>query len=438
MSTIKPLDIYVGDVKVFPDVDLSFLGSSIAQSDTFGDMMAFYNAINTQHWAYVTELGTMETEYWKPNVTPMFMPVVEESDDSPWHNNTQNYQNYWNFNGMSSLYEIPFNIDAKWVVSDKNGSHAFEGCRRVIHISFDPNKPVRPLIMKDDQGNVVLKTEASLGTMFGGSDYLESITGLVINDIQDFTYDTSYIQTGATLYYDDHGYRAGETEYVDDDTTYAYNINTYSWMFQSCRYLKTLDVTFPSVMHTNSIDTMFYECYRLPDDQFPTLNLVPLNPNNTINISNSFYNCTYLAHVPITEASWQYIDNAESAFAGTTFLHTVDIPANAPHLNNIRNILPPHFDSSNPDTLIIRTESLMTKYKSGEIGDPSQLYAFNPADVYDSNPDWQLYFHMYVPDSQYSDWVDFFDNITDTERGQGTWFTDSYLHPVSEYVEPQN
>ena len=432
MSTIKPLDIYVGDVKVFPDVDLSALGSPIVQSDTFKETMAFYNAINTQHWAYVTELGTMETEYWKPNVTPMFMPVVEESDDSPWHNNSQTYQNYWNFVGMSSLYEIPFNIDAKWLVSDKAGGHAFEGCSRLRRISFDPNKPVRPLIMKDDHGNVVLKTEAAVGGLFTGITYLESITGLVINDIEDATYDTSYIQTGATLYYDDNSFGAGKTENVDDGASFASTISTYSWMFQDGRHLKTLDVTFPSVMHTNSIDTMFYECQVLPDDQFPTLNLVPLNPNNNIDISNSFVDCMQLSHVPITDASWQYVQNAYNAFNGTN-IHTLDIPATATHLDSIGGIMNYHWNNSAPDTLIVRTESLMTRYKSGEIDDPSRMFAFNPADLYDSNPDWQLYFHMYVPDSQYSDWVDFFNNITDTERGQGTWFADNYLHRVSEY-----
>lgn len=437
MSTIKPLDIYVGDVKVFPDVDLSVLGSPILQSDIVKETMAFYNAINTQHWAYVTELGTMQTEYWTPNITPMFMPVVEESDDSPWHtDNSQTYQNYWSFSNMYTLYEIPFNIDAKWLASDRGGSGAFDSCSRLRHISFDPNKPVQPFIMKDDHGNVVLKTEACIGNLFANSKHLESITGLVINDIQDFTYDTNYIQTGATLYYDDNSFGAGRTEYVDDGASFGATINTWGWMFCNCNKLKTLDVTFPSVMHTNDINAMFFHCDNLPDDQFPTLNLAPLNPNSTINIQNSFAYCSNLAHVPITEASWQYIQTASGVFSNMTLIHTVDIPANATHLDNINDIMPAHFDSSNPDNLIIRTESLMSKYKSGEIGDRNQMMAFNPADVYNSNPDWQLYFNMYVPDSQYQDWVDFFNNITDTERGQGTWFSDSYLHRVSEYVEP--
>lgn len=432
MSTIKPLDIYVGDVKVFPDVDLSFLDSTIAQSDTFTDMMAFYNAINTQHWAYVTELGAMETPYWKPNVTPMFMPVVEESDDSPWHTNTQPYQNYWDFSNMYTLYEIPFVIDVKWLASDRSGSHAFDSCSRLGHISFDPNKPVQPFIMKDDQGNVVLKTEACIGNLFANSDHLESITGLVINDIQDFTYDTNYIQTGATLYYDDNSFGAGRTEYVGDGASFGTSVNTWGWMFYNCYNLKTLDVTFPSVMHANIIDAMFFNCAKLPDDQFPTLNLVPINPNETINIQNSFLQCNQLEHVPITAASWQYIQTASGAFYDTN-VHTVDIPATATHLDNIRNIMSHHWNYSAPDTLIVRTESLMTKYKNQEIDDPSQLYAFNPADFYSDDPDWQLYFNMYVPDSQYQDWVDFFNNITDTERGQGTWFADNYLHRVSEY-----
>ena len=429
-TTIKPLDIYVGDVKVFPDVDLSALGSPIVQSDTFTEIMAFYNGVNMQHWASVNALAAYQAG-WTNNVTPMLMPVVEESDDSPWHTNSQNDQNYWTFKEMITLYEVPFNIDAKWLANDRYGSLAFIMCDKLKTLSFDPNKPAAPFIMKDDHGNVVLKTEANLGSLFARCGHLRSITGLVINDIQDFTYDTSYIQNGATLYYDDHNVNAGQTEGVGDVN--SFNIDTYAAMFQECAYLTTLDVTFPSVMHTNDIGSMFFYCNILPDDQFPTLNLVPLNPNRNINISASFMRCTYIEHVPITEASWQYIDNAESAFAETTFLHTVDIPANAPHLNNIRNILPPHFDSSNPDTLIVRTESLMTRYKSGEIDDPSRMFAFNPADVYDSNPDWQLYFHMYVPDSQYQDWVDFFNNITDTERGQGTWFADNYLHRVSEY-----
>ena len=430
MSTIKPLDIYVGDVKVFPDVDLSFLGSTIAQSDTFKDMMAFYNAINTQHWAYVTELAGMQTEYWTPNVTPMFMPVVEESDNSPWHNNTQNYQNYWDFNSIYTLYEVPFVIDPKWLANDRYGSSAFFMCDKLKTLSFDPNKPAPPFVMKDDQGNVVLKTEANLGSLFCRCGRLRSITGLVINDIQDFTYDTSYIQNDATLYYDDHNVSAGQSIGVGDANEFT--IDTYVSMFQECSNLTTLDVTFPSTMHTNDISQMFFFCDKLSDDQFPTLNLAPLNPNRNIRIDSSFNRCPLLEHVPITTASWQYIDNTEAAF-GDTNVHTIDIPATATRLDNIRNIMSYHSKSSSPDTLIVRTESLMTKYKNQEIGDPSQLYAFNPADVYDSNPDWRLYFNMYVPDNQYSDWVDLFNNITDTERGQGTWFSDNYLHRVSEY-----
>lgn len=430
MSTIKPLDIYVGDVKVFPDVDLSALGSPIVQSDTFEEMMTWYNMESREKAADARVL--YENEYgWTRYVTPIFMPVVEESDDSPWHTKETMNSNFWDFREMGTLYEVPFAIDPKWLRNDRYGSQAFIMCDKIKTLSFDPNKPAAPFIMKDDQGNVVLKTEASLGALFCRCENLRSITGLVINDIQDFTFDTSYIQNDATLYYDDNNAFAGQAEGVGDVN--EFRIDTYTGMFQECIKLTTLDVTFPSVMHTNDIGNMFFYCASLPDDQFPTLNLVPLNPNRNISMNAAFYRCPLLAHVPITAASWQYIDNAEAAFGDTTFLHTVDIPANAPHLNNIRNILPPHFDGSNPDTLIIRTESLMTKYKNQEITDASQLMAFNPADVYDSNPDWQLYFNMYVPDSQYQDWVDFFNNITDTERGQGTWFSDSYLHRVSEY-----
>ena len=430
MSTIKPLDIYVGDVKVFPDVDLSFLGSSIAQSDTFEDMMAFYNIINTHHWAYVAELGGMPTEYWTPNVTPMFMPVVEESDDSPWHNNAQNYQNYWSFSQMHTLYEVPFDIDPKWLANDRYGAQTFFMCDKLSSLSFDPNKPAAPFIMTDDQDNVVLKTEANLGSIFNRCANLRSITGLVINDIQDFTYDTSYIQNGATLYYGENNAFHGSSVGVDDANEFT--IDTYNGMFQECNQLTTLDVTFPSVMHTNSIGEMFFFCPLLPDDQFPTLNLAPLNPNRNISINSSFNRCSLLEHVPITTASWQYIDNASSAFAETN-IFTVDIPATATHLDNINNIMSHHWNSSTDDLLIVRTESLMTKYKNQEITDASQLYAFNPADFYSDDPDWGFYFHMYVPDSQYQDWVDFFDSITNTERGQGTWFSDNYLHPVSEY-----
>ena len=435
MSTIKPLDIYVGDVKVFPDVDLSVLGSTIVQSDTFEEMMAFYNIINTHHWAYVAELGGMPTEYWTPNVTPMFMPVVEESDNSPWHNNAQNYQNYWSFSQMHTLYEVPFDIDPKWLANDRYGAQTFIMCDKLSSLSFDPNKPVAPFIMTDDQGNVVLKTEANLGGTFCRCSNLKSITGLVINDIQDFTYDTSYIQNGATLYYGDNNAFHGSSFGVDDVNSFA--IDTYNSMFQECYQLRTLDVTFPSVIHTNNIGDMFFGCNYLPDDQFPTLNLVPLNPNRNISITDAFLGCWELEHVPITTASWQYIDNAAYAFDSTR-VHTIDIPATATHLDNIYYIMN-NGGSSTPNTLIVRTESLMTKYKNQEITDASQLFAFNPADQYNGDdPDWGFYFHMYVPDSQYSDWVDFFDNLTNTERGQGTWFSDNYLHPVSEYVEPQN
>ena len=434
MSTIKPLDIYVGDVKVFPDVDLSGVGNPITETDTFEEMTAWYNMESREKACdaqalYANEYG------WTRYVTPMLMPVVEESDDSPWHTEGTWQSRFWDFREMGTLYEVPFAIDPKWLRNDRYGSQAFIMCDKLKTLSFDPNKPVAPFIMKDDQGNVVLKTEANLGALFARCGHLRSITGLVINDIQDFTYDTSYIQTGATvyLYYDDHNVNAGQTEGVDAD---SFNIDTYAAMFQECAYLTTLDVTFPSVMHTNDIGSMFFYCLYLPDDQFPTLNLAPLNPLRNISISQSFRQCNQLEHVPITEASWQYIDNAESAFSDTS-VHTIDIPANATHLNNIHEIMNYHWNESAPDTLIVRTESLMTKYKNGEI-DAGNLLAFNPADIYSDDPDWQLYFHMYVPDSQYSDWVDLFDNLTNTERGQGTWFSDNYLHPVSEYVEPQN
>lgn len=431
MSTIKPLDIYVGDVKVFPDVDLSGVGNPITETDTFEEMTAWYDCISREKAADARVLFTNEYG-WTRYVTPMLMPVVEESDDSPWHTKETMNSNFWDFREMGTLYEVPFAIDPKWLRNDRYGSQAFIMCDKIKTLSFDPNKPAAPFIMKDDQGNVVLKTEANLGSLFTRCGQLRSITGLVINDIQDFTYDTSYIQNDATLYYDDYNVNAGQSEGVGDANSFT--IDTYTGMFQECGYLTTLDVTFPSVMHTNDIGSMFFYCHSLPDDQFPTLNLVPLNPNRNISISQAFHQCDHLEHVPITEASWQYIDNAEYAFSSTN-VHTVDIPATATHLNTIHEIMSYHNNEGGPDNLIIRTESLMTKYKNGEI-DSSHLLPFNIADHYNGDdPDWRLYFNMYVPDSQFSDWADFFNNITDTERGQGTWFSDKYLQPVSAYSE---
>lgn len=434
MSTIKPLDIYVGDVKVFPDVDLSALGSPIVQSDTFEEMMTWYNMESSEKACDARTLWANEWG-WTRGTTPIFMPVVEESDDSPWHAEGTLESKFWDFSEMGTLLEVPFDIDPKWLKNDRYGSQAFIMCDKIKTISFDHNKPAAPFIMKDDQDNVVLKTEANLGSLFNRCANLRSITGLVINDIQDFTYDTSYIQNDATLYYDDDNVRAGQSIGVGDANEFT--IDTYNGMFQECTQLTTLDVTFPSVMHTNSIGEMFFYCPLLPDNQFPTLNLAPLNPNRNISISASFYRSSLLEHVPITNASWQYIDNAENAFAETN-IFTVDIPATATHLDNIRNIMSHHWNTTKQDQLVVRTTSLMTKYKNQEITDASQLYAFNPADFYSDDPDWGFYFHMYVPDSQYQDWVDFFDNITNTERGQGTWFSDNYLHRVSEYVEQQN
>lgn len=431
MSTIKPLDIYVGDVKVFPDVNLNGVGNTITETDTFEEMTAWYNMESREKACdaqalYANEYG------WTRYVTPIFMPVVEESDDSPWHTEGTWQSRFWDFREMGTLYEVPFAIDPKWLKNDRYGSQAFIMCDKLKTLSFDPNKPVAPFIMKDDQGNVVLKTEANLGSLFSRCGQLRSITGLVINDIQDFTYDTSYIQNDATLYYDDYNVNAGQTEGVGDANSFT--IDTYNSMFQECAYLTTLDVTFPSVLHTNTIGNMFFYCLYLPDNQFPTLNLAPLNPNYNISISDSFHRCALLEHVPITTASWQYIDNAEYAFYRTN-VHTVDIPATATHLNNIRTIMSYHNNDGGPDELIIRTESLMTKYKNGEIGDPGQLIPFNPAYHYNGDdPDRRFYFNMYVPDSQFSDWADLFNNLTN-ERGQGTWFSDKYLQPVSAYSE---
>lgn len=433
MSTIKPLDIYVGDVKVFPDVDLSGVGNPITETDTFEEMTAWYDWICREQAADVKNLYVNEYG-WTRYVTPIFMPVVEESDDSPWHTKETMSSNFWDFEEMNTLYEVPFAIDPKWLKNDWYGSRTFAYCDKLKTISFDPNKPASPFIMKDTDGNVVLKTEANLGSLFGGCSRIRSITGLVINDIQDFTYDTSYIQNGVYLLYDDRNVRVGYSEYVGDANEFT--IETYNGMFGQCYDLTTLDVTFPSVIHTNDISNMFLSCWVLPDDQFPTaLNLAPLNPNRNININASFAQCNLLAHVPITEASWQYIQNADSAF-GDTKVHTVDIPANATHLDNIRSIMSYHNNDGGPDNLIIRTESLMTKYKNGEISDPGQLIPFNPADHYNGDdPDWRLYFNMYVPDSQFSDWADLFNHFTDEERGQGTWFSDKYLQPVSAYSE---
>lgn len=432
MSTIKPLDIYVGDVKVFPDVDLSGVGNPITKTDTFEEMTAWYDWICKEQAADAVVLWRNELG-WTRGTTPILMPVVEESDDSRWHTKETMNSNYWDFEEMSTLCEVPFVIDSKWLKNERSGSHAFRWCEKLKTLSFDPNKPAAPFIMKDDQGNVVLKTEANLGSLFSDCYILGSITGLVINDIQDFTYDTNYMQSGATIYYDDYNYRAGQSESVDDVNSFT--IETYNGMFDGCPNLTTLDVTFPSVMHTNNINDMFYGCQSISDDQFPTLNLVPLNPNSPISIHGAFFGCNQLEHVPITEASWQYISDAVSAF-GSTNIHTIDIPANATHLDNIDDMIRYHNNDGGPDEIIIRTESLMTKYKNGEIGDPRQLMPFNPADLYNGDdPDWRLYFNMYVPDSQFSDWADLFNHLTDEERGQGTWFSDRYLQPVSAYSE---
>jgi hypothetical protein len=216
MSTIvKPLDIYVGDVKVFPDVDLSGVGNPIVQSDTFEEMMTWYNMESSEKACDARTLWWNEYG-WTRGTTPIFMPVVEESDDSPWHTEGTLESKFWDFSEMGTLLEVPFDIDPKWLKNDRYGSQAFIMCDKLKTLSFDPNKPVAPFIMKDDQDNVVLKTEANLGSLFSRCYNLRSITGLVINDIQDFTYDTSYIQTGATLYYDDDNVRAGQSFVVDD------------------------------------------------------------------------------------------------------------------------------------------------------------------------------------------------------------------------------
>ena len=388
MSTIKPLDVYIGDVKVFPDINLDIL-KYFGTSPVLSDMADWGEAFFLYHRC---DINNLAMNFVASQQTPLLLPVIDDSDaamsSSAFHKSgaslepgqyaSSTSRNFWNFTDLSHyLWSIPFALNAAWLID----GGLFSNCEEITSIEFCGS--TTPWTLKDTEGNVVLNTEGNFYRMFT-SHKLQSVTGLVIGDTT-YSYNSAYMQVGAAVI-EAHG-RWGDTY-----KNWMWDVfpNTYDSMFFECSSLTSLDVTWPTVMHGNSFDWMFYACISLPDNQFPTINAVPIDASKTITFSRSFAACNQLNHIPISASTWQYISNIDWMLDGSQ-VHMIDIPATATKLCSLQivlgDVVPLKDAGDNPTSYsnnqhIIRTTSPMD-YIKGRLPWPQEVTMIKWPSEYD-------------------------------------------------------
>ena len=387
-TTVKPLDIYIGDTKVFPDVDLGFL--SLSSTSLGESIMSEINTINTNKNCY---LELVEYPY-----------IITDTDDTAWHlkdnGDIHNVDNYWHFN--RNTYDINCAIDLAWLGNIATFRPSFNGVKtKVLNFKGTLN-PTQGYDTDDWENNTLKFSQFWCNSMFLDSKNLEEIHNLNFNQNPTLLFDENWISQEQHL-----------CGFVWDE--WSDFRATYRNMFNNCNNLRVLDAEWPSILYGEDFYTMFNACHNLPDNQIPTFTLRPLYTNGTITIENMFNECYNIESLHISADTWPYIKNARYTWSGPN-VHTIDIPATATNLINIAGILGDtywpeavegHRDYSNWK-YIIRTTSIMTAHlNSIDDNDPRP---FNFWD-YDNDQDFMNTFGgIYVPDAQLQDWKDMIAN----------------------------
>lgn len=389
-TTIKPLELIVDGTKVYPDVDLSILGSPIASSSTFTQMNTTANNILSSHNSNVA--GS--------NSGIIIMPDIEDGDTSPFHTNDDYGQNYWFFSSYrfpnAYITEIQPELDAKWLANAYLIGNVDTFRKTAItSITFKQGTKLQPwTAINDNTQNVAYKAN-HCGAMFMECYNLTSINNLDLTEQQVFN-DINNI-------YDVHNPINGE--YVNQPEW------TYAYMFNDCNNLRVLDVVWPTYLY-GSFNGMFQGCSSLPENQLPELKLRPLGVTidgvsyNTIDLSEVFWGCSNFTSLHIDNDTWQYVTSVSRTWQDTQ-VKQIDIPATATNLTSVYLVIGDIPTDGVSDysawKYIIRTEAPMNNYLIE--GDGMKVLLFNYWN-YEGNSDFLNTFGgIYVPDNQLSEWV---------------------------------
>lgn len=396
-TTIKPLDIYIGGTKVFPDVNTGVLEYPI-----YSDMYEDTQKIALQHNAIYSELD--KSTFNMPSA--LVYPMINDIDSSVWHTNSNPVDNYWNFvDNEYAILSIPFDINQSWLPDafiNTAWSGAFHNLNVTI-LNFDQNT-VYPNTVGYDWNDHDSKIIDFLWCreLFGDCKNLVEIHGLNLGGTREHMHPSS----GIYIYSD----KTQNGAWYDDRAKTAWDN-----MFLGCKNLTTLDITWPEPLTgTNNPvlygDTggMFHGCHSFSETSIPTFAVRPFNQGELVNIGGMFGSTgprNGITSLHITEDSWPYIENAR-AWEGTQ-VTSIDIPATATNLSYIKDLLGENLytstegDYSN-NQYIIRTEKPMTDYLNDTNDEHIKLFNFSN---YDNNSDFQSTFGgIYIPDSQVTAW----------------------------------
>lgn len=434
-TTIKPLDIYIGDVKVFPDVDLSSIGNPIMSSSFITELAETADDILEEQSCRIAN------EYANKAV---IVPPIDDTQGN-WHTHqSQIEKNYWNFSNYSTdciVYDIMTEIDAAWLYCAFANSHGrnFWGYQGT-EITFKEGSTMimSELLYNDNDTPVTAYKNNWCDSMFRECKNLQAVYNLDLTGTASFNTVTDLQQV--SLY-----------DKLNNDSLNEPTIlwSGYECMFFECNSLTTLDVTWPTVLYSCDFENMFGGCHNLPENQLGQLNLAPTNviynggSKNTININNMFNQCFLFTTSHITPESWAYVRTARQTW-NNTGLKSIDIPATATNLIDINGVVtappvwdPPVDDQNNIDysdyKIIIRTTAPMTAYKNSTPETDILIMNFWDYDN-EHNPHYQEFIStfggIYVPDSQLSDWKTYALTLT-----SDTTMVDAIFHGVSDLSE---
>lgn len=414
-TTIKPLELIVEGTKVYPDVDLSILGSPLATSSTFIQMNTTANNILSSHNSNVA--GS--------NSGIIIMPDIEDGDTSPFHTNNDYGQDYWFFSSYrhpdAYITEIQPELDAKWLANAYLYSNVDTFRKTTItSITFKQGTKLQPwTALYDNTGNVAYKAN-HCGAMFMECYNLTSINNLDLTESQVFNDINNIYEVHNTI----------NGEYVQDPNW------TYSYMFQDCNNLRVLDVVWPTYLY-GSFNGMFNNCSSLPENQLPELKFRPLGVTidgtayNTIDLSEVFSGCSNFTSLHIDSGAWPYIKTIYWTWRGTQ-VKSIDIPATATNLETMYQCLgdlPSEMpnDDWSAYKFIIRTTTPMNAYNNDQSYE--HILLINHWN-YDQNPDFISTFGgIYVPDAQLQDYRDFYANWGGEDHST---FANNCVHGLSE------
>lgn len=390
-TTIKPLELIVDGTKVYPDVDLSILGSPLATSSTFIQMSTTANNILAVHTSRITD------SFYSGIIV---VPDMEDGDNSPFHTNSNPTENYWSFSGEGSaayLSEIQPELDAKWLnCAIYNGEVSTFRQTHIKSVTFKQGSVVPAFTAYYDNTQTIGYKTYHCGEMFAWCHELEEVHNLNLTD--------TAVLNDLTNESDVHNVISGVDAARPDWT--------YPQMFIDCHNLRVLDVVWPTYLYGGIFGGMFQGCFSLPENQLPELKFRPLGVTiggiayNTIDLSEAFNGCSNFSSLHIDNDTWQYVTSAYFTW-NETQITQIDIPATATNLTNVCFVIgnPPIWGVSDYSDCkyIIRTEAPMNNYLIE--GDGSKLQLFDYGGFDNSQDFINTFGGIYVPDNQLSDWV---------------------------------